>query len=59
MEQANYDAEKCVHETIREINSRSGKWSDTAGKWVKSLTKEAKAKWYKADYDKCIRDKPD
>lgn len=48
-----YDPYKCLLETIKELNSRSGSWSDKEGKWVKDTTPEARAKWYKADYSKC------
>lgn len=32
-----YDPYKCLLETIKELNSRSGSWSDKEGKWVKGL----------------------
>jgi hypothetical protein len=48
-----YDPTKSLAETIKEINSRTGSFDKVSGKWVKSKTKEAMAKWYKADYSQC------
>lgn len=45
-----YDPIKVVAECGKEINSRAGSMVD--GKFEKDLSDEAKAAWYKADYDK-------
>ena len=39
-------------ETIKEISSRTGTYDNASKKWVKDTSNEAKAKWYKADYNK-------
>ena len=41
-----------MDETIKEISSRTGAYDENAKKWVKDESDEAKAKWYKADYEK-------
>ena len=46
-----YDPEKALLEVSKEINSRTG--SMVNGKFEKNLTPEAKALWYKADYNNC------
>ena len=48
-----YDFYKCMMETIQEINSRTGHYDESIGKFVKDTSDEAKAKWYKADYNTC------
>lgn len=48
-----YDFFKCMDETIREISSRTGQYDTAIGKWVKDTSDEAKAKWYKANYENC------
>ena len=40
-----------MDETIKEISSRTGAYDENAKKWVKDTSDEAKAKWYKADYE--------
>lgn len=45
--------ELALNETYKEINSRTGAWSDAEGKWLKYKTPEAMALWYEADYSKC------
>ena len=40
-----------MDETIKEISSRTGSYDETAKKWIKNESDEAKAKWYKADYE--------
>ena len=40
-------------ETIKEISSRTGYYDENIHKFVKDTSDEAKAKWYKADYEKC------
>ena len=44
---------KCMIETIKEINSRVGKWDESRKKWVKDKSPEAVANWYKANYKEC------
>ena len=51
--QDGYDAEKCLNETLLEIKSRTGHYDESIGKFVKDTSDEAKAKWYKANYDSC------
>ena len=41
-----------MDETIKEISSRTGAYDENAKKWVKDESDEARAKWYKADYEK-------
>jgi len=48
-EELGYDFKKVMGEVFKEINSRTGAWSDELGKWKKFETDEAKAKWYKAN----------
>ena len=47
-----FDPMIAMHETLKEIGSRAGTYDKTIGKWVKDTSKEAKTKWYKADYNK-------
>lgn len=44
---------KCMIETIKEINSRVGKWDESRKKWVKDKSPKAVANWYKANYKEC------
>ncbi len=55
IESAGYNAEQCLEESLEEIGSRSGSYIPSEGKWVKSVTDEAKAKWYYAQYEMCKR----
>lgn len=48
-----YDFDKCMEETLKEIESRTGAINPKTGKWEKFKTDEAKEKWYKADFKKC------
>ena len=41
-----------MDETIKEISSRTGTYDKASKQWVKDESDEAKAKWYKADYNK-------
>lgn len=50
-----YDFYKCMLETIKEISSRTGHYDENIHKFVKDTSDEAKAKWYKADYERCKR----
>ena len=47
-----FNFEIAMLETIKEISSRTGTYDEKAKKWVKDESDEAKAKWYKADYEK-------
>ena len=47
-----YNFEIAMLETIKEISSRTGTYNETSKKWIKDESDEAKAKWYKADYNK-------
>ena len=51
-EQYGYNFEIAMLETIKEISSRTGAYDENAKKWVKDESDEARAKWYKADYEK-------
>ena len=51
-EQYGYNVEIAMLETIKEISSRTGAYDEKAKKWIKDESDEAKAKWYKADYNK-------
>jgi hypothetical protein len=46
-----YDPAVAMDETLKEINSRTGKFNPETGKWEKFKTPEAMAKWYSADYN--------
>lgn len=56
LKELGYEPYLCMCETLQEIESRSGKYDANAKKWIKDTSKEAKAKWYKADYSKCRLD---
>ena len=46
-----FNFEIAMLETIKEISSRTGAYDENAKKWVKDESDEARAKWYKADYE--------
>ena len=46
-----YNFEIAMLETIKEISSRTGSYDEKAKKWVKDESDEARAKWYKANYE--------
>ena len=48
-----YEPECVLEEVAKEINSRTGEIID--GKFQKDTSPEAKAKWYKANYNKCLK----
>ena len=50
-EQYGFIFEITMLETIKEISSRTGAYDENAKKWVKDESDEAKAKWYKANYE--------
>lgn len=47
-----YDFYNCMLETIEEISSRTGHYDENIHKFVKDKSDEAKAKWYKPNYEK-------
>ena len=51
-EQYGYNFEIAMLETIKEISSRTGTYDENAKKWIKDTSEAAKAKWYKANYEK-------
>ena len=51
-EQYGFNFQIAMDETIKEISSRTGAYDENAKKWVKDESDEARAKWYKADYNK-------
>lgn len=51
-EKYGYNFEIAMIETIKEISSRTGKYDESAKKWVKDESDEAKSKWYKANFEK-------
>ena len=50
-EQYGFNFEIAMLETIKEISSRTGSYDEKAKKWVKDESDEARAKWYKANYE--------
>ena len=50
-EQYGFNFEIAMLETIKEISSRTGAYDEKVKKWVKDTSNEARAKWYKADYE--------
>ena len=50
-ENYSFNFEIAMLETIKEISSRTGSYDETAKKWVKDTSDEARAKWYQADYE--------
>lgn len=48
-----YELNKCMDETLKEIESRRGDFNSISGKWEKFKDEESKKLWYKADYSKC------
>ena len=50
-EQYGFNFEIAMLETIKEISSRTGAYDEKAKKWVKDESDEARAKWYKANYE--------
>ena len=45
-----YSIEKTLAEALLVIESRTGEWDDSLGKFAKDKSPEAKAKWYTPDY---------
>ena len=50
-EQYGFNFEIAMLETIKEISSRTGSYDEATKKWIKDTSDEAKAKWYKANYE--------
>ena len=50
-EQYGFNFEIAMLETIKEISSRTGAYDEATKKWIKDTSDEAKAKWYKANYE--------
>lgn len=48
-----FDADKCMNEVMKELNSRTGAYSEETKKWQKFKTPEAQALWYTADFSEC------
>lgn len=48
-----FDADKCMNEVMKELNSRTGAYSEETKKWQKFKTPEAQALWYTADFSGC------
>ena len=48
------DPKESLKETFKEINSRTGEWVEELQKWQKYTTDEAKALWYKANYENAL-----
>ena len=46
-----YDAQQCMDETLKEVESRKGEYNADSGKWIKVITGNE----YTADYGKCKR----
>ena len=46
-----FNFEIAMLETIKEISSRTGFYDEKAKKWIKDTSDEARAKWYKANYE--------
>ena len=51
-EQYGFNFQIAMDETIKEISCRTGSYEKKNKKWVKDESDEARAKWYKADYNK-------
>lgn len=49
-----YNPSLTLHETVLEIESRTGDFDVVSGKWIKDESEDAKAIWYTARYDKCL-----
>ena len=50
-EKYGFNFEIAMLETIKEISSRTGAYDENAKKWIKDTSDEARAKWYKANYE--------
>lgn len=48
-----FDPDMCMDEVMKEINSRTGAYSEKTKKWQKDKSEAAQEKWYKADFTTC------
>ena len=48
-----FDFNKCMEETLKEIESRKGAFNSDTGKWEKFKDEESQKLWYKANYESC------
>lgn len=48
-----FNPDMCMAEVMKEINSRTGAYSDETKKWQKDKSEAAQKKWYKADFTTC------
>lgn len=48
-----FDPDRCMTEVMKELNSRTGEYSEETKKWQKHKTPEAQALWYQADFTNC------
>ncbi len=48
-----YNPDLVLDETFKEIDSRTGEWSEDIQKWQKYKTPAARLKWVTADYNGC------
>lgn len=53
IENMNFDYDKCMEETLLEIESRKGALNPDTEKWEKFKDEESMNLWYKADYKSC------
>lgn len=53
IESMGFDFDKCMEETLKEIESRKGAFNFDTGKWEKFKDEENMKLWYKADYSGC------
>lgn len=53
IESMGYDFNKCMEETLKEIESRKGALNPDTGKWEKFKDEESQKLWYKANYESC------
>lgn len=52
VEEKGYEFYGCMLEKIKEMFSKSGKYDEKTNEWIEDTSDEAKAKWYKPDYEK-------
>ena len=53
IENMNFNYDKCMEETLKEIESRKGALNPDTGKWEKFKDEDSKKLWYKASYESC------
>ena len=47
-----YEFYGCMLEKIKEMFSKTGKYDEETNEWIEDTSDEAKAKWYKPNYEK-------